>query len=545
MRKLLTIITIAFAVLCCTDKEGEETMRRKLLEAKAQNVKSLPFTTDSTMKEVVKYYDRHGSPNDRMTAHYLLGCVYRDLGDIPRALQCYNDAVGCADTTRADCDYTIMSRIYGQMAELFSKEMQPQNQLKALDLCSKYALKARDTLMYIVAYDRKSVAYHLLNDVDSEIVISERASQMFKEHGYREYSAMSLGMIVERYLERNDTCNAGRCVRIYESESGVFDSLGNIEHGHDIFYFEKGLYLLHVNKNDSAEYYFRKLLEAGGDDINRRIAAYRGLSLLYRQKNMPDSTAKYAILGYELNDTMCMNIMNASMSKIQALCDYGHYNEVLLAKSEEARKAYVVTSTIIFLSVVLAIVLCTIIYIIKRRRREELQRQKAEYEHKIAMLRQMQSEMSLLLAENTEELKKLIKEKQEIIRKLEEETEACRTEANLIEERLMDSDLTIRFQKLAAEAKFPSSKDWHEMREMIDEVLPGFYKTVNKVQKPLRIEEYYICMLVRLHFSPYEQCCLIGKSSSNISMTRVRLLKKIFGKYGTAKEFDKLICDIY
>ena len=540
----MIIITIALAVLCCTDKDREATMRRKLLEAKAQNVKSLPFTTDSTMKEVVKYYDRHGSPNDRMTAHYLLGCVYRDLGDASRALQCYNDAVGCADTTSADCDYAIMSRIYGQMDELFSKEMQPQNQLKALDLCSKYALKARDTLMYIVAYDSKSIAYHLLNDVDSEIVISERASQMFRKHGYREYSAMSLGTIVERYLERNDTCNAGRCVRIYESESGVFDSLGNIEHGHDIFYFEKGLYLLHVNKNDSAEYYFRKLLEAGGDDINRRIAAYRGLSLLYRQKNMPDSTAKYSILGYELNDTMCMNIMNASMSKIQALYDYGHYNEVLLAKSEEARKAYVVTSTIIFLSVVLAIVLCTIIYIIKRRRREALQRQKAEYEHKIAMLRQMQSEMNLLWSENVEKQKKLIKEKQEIIRKLEKETETCRTEANLIEERLMNSDLTIRFQKLAAEAKFPSSKDWHEMREMIDEVLPGFKTTFYNGKRVLRNEEYQICILVRLHFRPLEMSNLTGETQSNITTMRKRMLKKIFDKEGKPKDFDILVSQI-
>ena len=31
------------------------------------------------MKEVVDYYDRHGSANERMLANYVLGCVYRDM----------------------------------------------------------------------------------------------------------------------------------------------------------------------------------------------------------------------------------------------------------------------------------------------------------------------------------------------------------------------------------------------------------------------------------------------------------------------------------
>ncbi len=95
-------------------------MRRRMLEAKVQNENCLPFTTDSIMKKAAGYYDRHGSDNERMMAHYLLGCTYRDLGDAPRALQCYNDAVSRADTTSPDCDYTTMSRIYGQMAVMFS-----------------------------------------------------------------------------------------------------------------------------------------------------------------------------------------------------------------------------------------------------------------------------------------------------------------------------------------------------------------------------------------------------------------------------------------
>ena len=63
-----------------------QRMRFYLLQAKAQNKAAVDFTSDSVMKSVVAYYDRHGTHNDRLLAHYLLGCVYRDLGEAPRAI---------------------------------------------------------------------------------------------------------------------------------------------------------------------------------------------------------------------------------------------------------------------------------------------------------------------------------------------------------------------------------------------------------------------------------------------------------------------------
>lgn len=544
MRSILIAITVLISITCCTDQKQKELMRHSLLTAKEQNENNQPFTTDSVMKDVTKYYDRHGSRNEQMLAHYLLGCTYRDLGDAPRALQCYNDAVNKADTTNPDCDYATMSRIYGQMDDLFNKELQPHNQLKALELCHRYAMKAGDTLMAIIAYDSKSIAYHLLDDIDAEIAISEKASQMFKKYGYKEFAAMSLGMIIQRYVELGDWKNAERCIRIYEKESGVFDNDGNIEPGREIFYFEKGLYFLNIARTDSAEYYFRKLLNNHREDINNRIAAYRGLSLLYRQKCIPDSTAKYAILGYEANDTMCINIMKASLPKIQALYDYGHYKEEALIKSEEANRAYIITSALIFISVIVLIVLGMKIYLIRRNRKADLERQKAEYEHKIAMLKNIQNDMNVMLTENKEKLKELIEEKQDIISKLEKEIASYCTDNNFQEEQLINADITRHFQMLAKDATLPTSDDWHEIRNMIDEILPKFKTTLNNGTHTLRMEEYHICILVRLDFKPLEISNLTGLSQANITAIRKRMLKKLFGIDGKPKEFDTIISKI-
>lgn len=96
-----------------------DRMYYQLLLADAMNKAYVDIKSDSILKEVVHYYDRHGSANERMRAHYLLGCAYRDMGEAPMALKCYQDAVEQADTTSKECNYSLMSKVYGQMGSLF------------------------------------------------------------------------------------------------------------------------------------------------------------------------------------------------------------------------------------------------------------------------------------------------------------------------------------------------------------------------------------------------------------------------------------------
>ena len=46
-----------------------QRMRHSLLTLKAQNKAYLPFTSDSLARDLVSYYDSHGTPNDRLLAH--------------------------------------------------------------------------------------------------------------------------------------------------------------------------------------------------------------------------------------------------------------------------------------------------------------------------------------------------------------------------------------------------------------------------------------------------------------------------------------------
>ena len=89
----------AYRMLCGMDAEAEEVseplrMRHLLLRSNAQNKAYVDFTSDSIGCLLVDYYDAHGTPNERMLAHYIKGCAYRDV-----------DAALGADVDVAVCIY--------------------------------------------------------------------------------------------------------------------------------------------------------------------------------------------------------------------------------------------------------------------------------------------------------------------------------------------------------------------------------------------------------------------------------------------------------
>ena len=115
----------AIALLDSISDEGlsrSQQMRRLLLLTNAQNKCDTVFRSDSIQRLLVAYYDRHGSANERMLAHYLLGRTYYEAGETPLALECYQEAAECADTISKDCDYKQLSRVYAQMAEILYKQ---------------------------------------------------------------------------------------------------------------------------------------------------------------------------------------------------------------------------------------------------------------------------------------------------------------------------------------------------------------------------------------------------------------------------------------
>lgn len=50
-------------------------------------------------KKAISEYKEIRPPNEKMEAHYLLRCIYCDMKEAPKAMQCYQDALKSVDTS--------------------------------------------------------------------------------------------------------------------------------------------------------------------------------------------------------------------------------------------------------------------------------------------------------------------------------------------------------------------------------------------------------------------------------------------------------------
>ena len=141
---LLTLLIFA----ACTSGDRQQRLAQ-LEELERQNVADSLMTNDSLAQALADFFDRHGTPNERLRAHYILGRTYADLGEAPAAINAYLDAATCADTTAQDCDWAKLSRVYGQMADVFYKQNLMEDFLEANTHSIYYAWKANDTLQAV------------------------------------------------------------------------------------------------------------------------------------------------------------------------------------------------------------------------------------------------------------------------------------------------------------------------------------------------------------------------------------------------------------
>lgn len=522
-----------------------QKMRYELLRHKAMNKAYISFTSDSIMKEVVDYYDRHGSANERMLANYVLGCVYRDLHEAPLALEYYNKATEQADTTAADCDYGTLYRVYSQMGFLFSKQYLPYQELNAFDKAEKYAYLAKDTFNAIVNYQNQGEVYAFLGKKDSVIAINLQAAKLFKKHGNDYVAAIAFGCNYNYYIEKKDSINAKKAFEAYNSAG--YEGNSNYEDAKAYVLYQKGTYYLFVNKQDSA-YDNLSLSFKMCKSYSIKAATTKALAQYYAKVNQPAMAMKYALQSSEYNDSDLIGVRKTQLQQVQAMYDYSRNQEIAKNAEQKAERSTRMNYMIVLSCLMLFLLLFSYIYrkqiAIKKKK---IAVSKLLYEDSLLKLKRLQDERAKLVAENDNKLAQVIMEKENTISKL-------KTEITHIQERyslssVSDADLILKDSSIYKKIKFievhPKEKmceeDWKELADTIEEVVPNF---IPVLKNKLNDKDYQICLLVRLGFSTSLVARLLGLSDAAISKSRKTMLKKICRKEGKPKEFDEYILQI-
>lgn len=498
-------------------------MRHLLLRTQAQRHAGIGFTSDSISNLLVSYYNAHGTPNERMTAHYLKGCSYLELGDEPATLRCFNEAVGTADTSALDCNYAQMGDIYGQIARIYNNHAMPDSALRAYGLAEHYARKANDTINVITIWGNKSNVLIDLGRISEALELREKAAERFKAMGYSKKAARVKGLCIKWYIQQGELDKAKAAMDEYETISGYSRIKDETKSGWESYFHIKGTYYLETGKLDSANYYFKKLKLA--------------------------------------SDTL-FNIQTAQkLQNAQSMYNYMRHQEAAHRKELESKNVQLRLYRGIAFILLFAAVMSVFVLLLRRRIRRN--------ERQLVVVRRENSRLNVLIGNNNrklDELNGLIEEKisiitalndqlnqqaidlnsyhkqAETIQQLNERIAHYETEmmnqvtANLMNRLAEEPALMVVSQKLKARKEYLSKSEWTELYSTAEKYFPALCNI--KTNPKVSVSEYQICVLTKLGLRINDIIYLTQISASNISNMRSRMLSKLFGEEGGAKDFD-------
>ena len=528
VKPVLACLLLLLTLAACTDGER---MRRQLHALEARNQADSLLTDERLATTLCRYFDSHGTPNERMLAHYLLGRTYADLGEAPHALDEYHTAADCADTTAKDCDYRQLCRIYSQMADVFYHQNLITDYLSSLNQSIHYAVSAKDTLAELNSMAHKIVGYTKLKDNKTAIDTFRFVYRRYCQLGYSQFAARYIPLILRTLLDEGQLEETKHFIEIYEKESGYFDASGQIEKGREVFYYHKGLFFLSTLQYDSAEYYFRKEIEEGLD-FNNQNAASKGLALLYQKTDIPDSAAKYALYSYAMNDSAYVHMATKEVEQAQAMYKYSRNQRLAIENAEKARDA---NRKMTILIIIVLLLMAFVGWLIRYYRMKRTA-QKFEYDLAVSERFVLKSELDNLKAKDYDSL---VQQKEQEIKRLSQIISKSKYLQNHSEKALSDSRIFQLVQAKATRGESLSEEEWTEIDSVLSEVLPTFYQYISSYRSSLNLKEYQTCMLLRMHVQPTSISNMLTVNGSYVTKMSRQIMEKLFHESGTSKELMK------
>ena len=521
-----------------SDLSKADRMRYELLLASAHNKFFISMTSDSTMKDVVDYYSDNGTNNQRMEASYLLGCVYRDMGDAPLAIKYYEDAVKQADTTDKNCDFYTLSRVYGQMAERYEEQDSYNIMHSYFKLASKYAFIAKDTLGALSYYKNEELGYYFMGKYDSVFIINRTLRNLYRQYGYKDLAALPSDIEIYIYITQHKFVKAKYYMDIY------YDYLAknNIQTkgvGIDNDYL--GLYYLGVNKLESAKYFFERELY-NYSDYNNKQAAAKGLFMLYKRTKDADSIAKYSELWNNAVDSSYAHMSTRHLQQMHAIFNYSKYKDLAQQKDYELK----IRTTFIIVVIIVLFLVFILIYLRNRLRYNRIKEQNTSYAFDILTLRNREQELSRANkkkdSQNSEYIDRLQNEIESLQEKLSsQQSDKLRPDQWGMRDIFFNAPIVNYLHAISQKGQKASYSDIKSLRlhfEKYDNVFLSFLISKENV---LKAREFLLCLLTRLRFLPSEMACLLDVSPQVITNIRAKLLSSLYNIKGGAQIFDERI----
>ena len=237
--------------------------------------------SDSLITNVLRYYEETDNRKLLPETYYYAGRIYAKMGDAPRALDYYHQALNAAS---AQTDTRLMQRIYFQMGHLFWFQSVYNEALKAQLKALSYKQLAADTLSEIFILKSLGGTYADLGKTDSAFFYYEEAlrkAETIRNASLAFYVKENMAAL---YLSQGNYTPAWN---LLESPPADID-----ESVRTTFYRLKAQLYHQTGETDSAIHYNR-LIEERGSVYNKQKASLDMANILSGQNRYKEAAGYF------------------------------------------------------------------------------------------------------------------------------------------------------------------------------------------------------------------------------------------------------------
>ena len=520
-------------------------MRYDLMLIKSRDKAYIEHRNDSMIAPVVEYFTNHTDPDFTPLALYYAGRVYSDLGDAPRALDYYQQAVNAIgdDTIK---HYGLYKICLSQMTELFMTQKLDRNALEA-------ALKAVDfsspeTLH--IDYDMIACIYSRIGIMDSSLIYYNRAYECAKQYNKSEICRVQQQLASFLY----------NCGEYYKADSLLSTIAEYPDHIKIRLYAVKAGTKIKTVGYEAAFPYLKWLADSG--DIygqkygNGELANYYSyIAEKYDAAEKYDSAAMHLRSYIKLQDSINKITQIEAVEKVKGMYDYSireKDNKILRTENRLRRE----------LNVALAFILAAVVFIGWILFRDS--------NRKRMMLRYKNIALKSILDDTRKSTKEYQQEMQAKVDSLTKQlnvidsVKATATELAIKKSEILLSDSILTVEERAQQhikliekpvvlylkngltkgELLNTTKALVELEKCVNDIYPEFKHKLISICG-VNIAEYNVSLLLKSGFSPSEISKLLNKSNETISSIRRRLMKKVFNQKNVSpKLWDEFISSL-
>lgn len=484
-----------------------EPVRRyyDLLTIKARDKAFISHQSDSLILDVLQYYEQGGDQSLLPEAYYYAGRVTQDLGDSPKALGYYQDALDAIVEACNDTEDAKMKRlsgcIYAQMGYLFTVQGLTDQGYESFRKAYEQDSIIADTISMLMDLRDMGQALQAKGDLHLALDMYREAHRLADEANDKTHQINLIAKEAHALILLDSLSQAHSLISKIEDEEYSRGTAASIT-------FIKALLYSKTEQSSIARDCYEDVLQ--GSYLVDKSYASLWLAEYYLEQKENILASKYLKLHLKIINQL-QNGQNAEhTSRISAFYNYSK-QEQARAKLEIVNSNYQLYSVIITaVSFVLLIFLLILLWL-RKRKILDVQRQ------------QRRIDIIKAIVDDNDAISAAKKEEQKLFLTALRETNQYSIIRNAI------------FNK-----KPLTTEELKGVQDVMLSLVPDF---VSKLQSSYSYSEieWYASLLIKMDIEQKDIAKLLGRSQEGISSLRRRLYKKVFMVSGPANKWDKFI----